>query len=132
LGNEPATLQEFIDCADYSPPDGGSASVDCANTETRILKVSSPVTTTEGPVVVRVINSDGQSDTSVFTYVRRLGQPPQIFGVDPPQGGAGQLITLSGVNFVVNLETQEPEADLNVRGTKLSSEQITFFSDSRI
>ena len=132
LGNEPATLQEFIDCADYSPPDGGSAAVDCTNTETRILKVSSPITTTEGPVVVRVINSDGQSDTSVFTYVRRLGQPPQIFGVDPPQGGAGQLITLSGVNFAVNLETQEPEADLIVRGTKLSSEQITFFTDSRI
>src|SRR5690606_5981966 len=50
------------------------------------LTFDTPVATDEGPVVVRLINSDGQSDTSVFTSFTDLDAPPEIFLVAPAQG----------------------------------------------
>src|SRR5690606_28586881 len=53
-----------------------------------------------GPVIVRLINDDGQTDSTFFTYVNAQG-PPVINAITPDAGGAGTPVTVVGANFDV-------------------------------
>ncbi|MFZ9889384.1 MAG: IPT/TIG domain-containing protein, partial [Myxococcota bacterium] len=102
FGNAPA---EVVNLNDSDP-------------QNAVLEVLAPPNDTEGPVVVRVINNDGQSDTSVYTYLTNLDAPPQVFQVVPPEGGPGTLVSVKGAGFAINGEagTLATGAKLLVRG----------------
>jgi cysteine-rich repeat protein len=116
VGSEPATVQGVTECTgaavDAGPvADGGTLPTDYCDgrpAESFVLTLRTPVTTAEGPQVVRLINDDGQSDTSVFTYLKRLGAAPQIESIDPAQAGPGNgndvlpdLVTITYKNVAV-------------------------------
>ncbi len=55
-----------------------------------------------GSVPLQVVNSDGQSDSSTFTYVALENAPPRIDAITPDRvsaGGAGSLVTVTGAAF---------------------------------
>lgn len=70
VGSERAEVLSFND---HEPPEKDE------------LSFYAPAATSEGPVVVRLINSDGQSDTTVFTYQSATSTTPMVGLVLPEQ-----------------------------------------------
>jgi cysteine-rich repeat protein len=54
-----------------------------------------------GPVIVRLINGDGQADSTFFTYVNDNG-PPNITAMIPDEGLKGTAVSLLGSNFDID------------------------------
>ncbi|HEY4223237.1 MAG TPA: IPT/TIG domain-containing protein, partial [Myxococcota bacterium] len=80
----------------------GSASVTPSSFDDSTIVVSIPASTIAGPAVVRVSDDDGQSDTSIYTYVTTLGQAPRIFSLSPSAGppSGGTRVEIDGAAFV--------------------------------
>ncbi len=79
----------------------GSAAADVTDFSDTSITFVAPTSGTDGPVVVRVIDDDGQSDTTVYTYFTVLGVPPVIDTLSPSTAQANTLMTLSGRSFDV-------------------------------
>jgi hypothetical protein len=60
-----------------------------------------PTSATPGPIVVRVINDDGQSDTDVYTYFTVLGAPPVFDTISPSSARKNDTLTVVGRSFDV-------------------------------
>ena len=56
--------------------------------------------------MVRLIDDDGQSDTTVYTYFTQLGAPPVIDTMSPTSAGANSAMQVVGRGFDVEAASQ--------------------------
>ncbi|HEY4222477.1 MAG TPA: IPT/TIG domain-containing protein, partial [Myxococcota bacterium] len=77
----------------------GSALATVTNASDTAVTAVFPPSATAGPVIVRLIDEDGQSDTSVFTYFTQAGAPPVIQSLAPAIANAGDELDVNGSGF---------------------------------
>lgn len=142
-GNKDVPQQVTLTGGDFRNPVviAGTAAAEIVSSDTAgdvdTVTFVMPALAAPGPIVVRVINDDGQSDTTIYTAFTVLGTPPSITSLSPASGAKGTSLTITGRSFDVVDDglggtTLAPNARVLIGGvlvtqlTSLSATSMTF------